>query len=443
MQRRQFLGGAAAASLTALSAGRVLGAGEKVWVGLIGCGGRGMAVARLMRQVPNVAFVAACDVYEPNAVAAKEWAGSDCQAYRDFRHVLDRKDVDAVLVATPDHWHAIPTVLACRAGKDVYVEKPLGHNVREGRAVVEAARKYGRVVQAGTQHRSADHYREAARLVQSGELGRIHFVRVWNYVNMFPDGVGRKSDGDPPAGLDWDFYLGPAPAVPYNRNRFLNTFRWFWDYAGGLLTDWGTHRFDSVHQVMGVDAPLSVSAAGSRYELRDGAETPDVLQVTYEYPGFVLSYEASNVNGQGLGGRTPGRSYYRARGPDDRPHGEAFYGTRGTLLSDRIGFEVVPELESVRAGGMTPKPRTGRREAAGRDATDKHVQNFIDCVRSRQRPAADVEICHKASTVAHLGNIAYRTGRKLRWDAAREEIVGDAAANALLGRAARKPWDLI
>ncbi|HEY1380766.1 MAG TPA: Gfo/Idh/MocA family oxidoreductase, partial [Gemmataceae bacterium] len=327
MQRRQFLGGAAAASLTALSAGRVLGAGDTVRVGLIGCGGRGMAVARLMRQVPGVAFVAACDVYEPNAAAAREWVGSNCQSYRDFRHVLDRKDVDAVLVATPDHWHAIPTVLACRAGKDVYVEKPLGLTVREGRAMVEAARQHDRVVQAGTQHRSADHYREAARLVQSGELGRVHFVRVWNYVNMFPDGVGRKLDGDPPAGLDWDFYLGPAPAVPYNRNRFLNTFRWFWDYAGGLLTDWGTHRFDSVHQVMGLDAPLSVSAAGSRYELRDGAETPDVLQVTYEYPGFVLSYEASNINGRGVGGRTPGRAYYRARGPDDRPHGEAFYGT--------------------------------------------------------------------------------------------------------------------
>jgi predicted dehydrogenase len=443
MQRRQFLGGAAAASLTALSAGRVLGAGDTVRVGLIGCGGRGMAVARLMRQVPGVAFVAACDVYEPNAAAAREWVGSNCQSYRDFRHVLDRKDVDAVLVATPDHWHAIPTVLACRAGKDVYVEKPLGLTVREGRAMVEAARQHDRVVQAGTQHRSADHYREAARLVQSGELGRVHFVRVWNYVNMFPDGVGRKLDGDPPAGLDWDFYLGPAPAVPYNRNRFLNTFRWFWDYAGGLLTDWGTHRFDSVHQVMGLDAPLSVSAAGSRYELRDGAETPDVLQVTYEYPGFVLSYEASNINGRGVGGRTPGRAYYRARGPDDRPHGETFYGTRGTLLSDRIGFEVVPELESARSGGRTPKPRMERRQAVGRDSTDRHVQNFIDCVRSRQRPAADVEICHKASTVAHLGNIAYRTGRKLRWDAAREEIIGDAAANALLGRPARKPWDLI
>src|SRR5437868_10382607 len=265
-----------------MSFGRILGANERVNVGWIGCGGRGMAVARLMRAVPQVAFVAVCDVYEPHAAAAKEWAGSDCRSYRDFRELLERKDIDAVLVATPDHWHAIPTVLACQAGKDVYVEKPLAHNVREGRAMVTAARKYDRVVQTGTQHRSSPHYAEAARIVQGGELGKVHFVRLWNYTNMYPNGIGAAPDSDPPDGLDWDFYLGPAPKVPFNKNRFLSTFRWFWDYAGGFLTDFGTHRIDSMHQVMGVDAPLTVSASGHRYELKDGGETPDVLQVTYE-----------------------------------------------------------------------------------------------------------------------------------------------------------------
>jgi predicted dehydrogenase len=448
MRRRQFLhgvvSGAAATSLSALSAGRVHGANERVTVGLIGCGVRGMTVARLMRQVPGSAFTAVCDVYEPHAAAAREWAGSGCQAFRDFRQVLDRKDVDAVVVAPPDHWHAIPTVLACQAGKDVYVEKPLAHNVREGRAMVEAARKYKRVVQAGTQHRSAEHYREAAHIIQSGELGKVHFVRVWNYMNMDPNGIGRKPDSEPPAGLDWDFYLGPAPAVPFNRNRFLGTFRWFWDYAGGLITDWGTHRFDSVHEVMGADAPVAVTAAGGRFELKDGAETPDTLQATYEYPGFILSYEASNLNAHGVGGRTPGKRYYRARGTDDRPHGEAFYGTNGTLFTDRIGFEVYPELEPAgRSNGAAARPRMARKEAASQDATDKHVQNFIDCVRSRRRPAADVEIGHRASIVAHLGNIAYRTGRKLRWDAAKETVIGDPQAAQLLGRAARKPWDIL
>src|SRR5262245_30533169 len=282
MQRRQFIRRVlqgAAVSAGALSAPKALGANERVRVGLIGCGVRGMTVARLMREVPDVAFVAVCDVYAPHAAKAKEWAGPECQSYGDFRQVLDRKDVDAVLVATPDHWHAIPTILACQANKDVYVEKPLAHNVREGRAMIEAARKHNRIVQTGTQHRSAEHYREVQRIIQSGELGKVRFVRVWNYTNLYPRGVGQVQDSQPPEGLDWDFYLGPAPLVPFNRSRFLGSFRWFWDYAGGFITDWGTHRLDSVHQVMGVDAPLTVTAVGGRFDLKDGAETPDILQV--------------------------------------------------------------------------------------------------------------------------------------------------------------------
>jgi predicted dehydrogenase len=443
MHRRQFIKRAAHAaagvSACSLSATNVLGANERVNVALIGCGARGMFVARLMRQVPNVDFVAVCDVYERNAGRARDWAGAGCQSYSDFRRVLDRKDVHAVIVATPDHWHAIPTVLACRAGKDVYVEKPLAHNIREGRAMVEAARRHRRIVQSGTQHRSAPHYREVERIIRAGELGRVHFVRVWNYTNIFPGGIGKTANSNPPEGLDWDFYIGPAPLVPFNRGRFLGTFRWFWDYAGGFITDWGTHRFDSVHQVMGADTPLSVSAVGSRYALTDGTDTPDVMQVNYEYPGFVLSYESCRLNGQGVGGRTAGRRYYRARGDHDRPHGEAFYGTNGTLFSDRIGFEIYPELEP----GAKPRPRMKRREQAAQDTTDLHVRNFIDCVRSRRTPAADVEIGHRSTLVAHLGNIAYRTGHKLRWDAAKEQIVGDVAASRLLGRQGRKPWDLI
>jgi predicted dehydrogenase len=403
-----------------------------------------MTVAKLMRESAKAAFVAVCDVYEPHAAAAREWAGAGCRSYRDFRHLLRQRDIDAVVVATPDHWHAIPTVLACLEGKDVYVEKPLAHNIREGRAMVEAARKHDRIVQTGTQQRSAEHYREVTHIVQSGELGPVHFVRMWNYMNLFPDGIGRAADSDPPAGLDWDFYLGPAPYVPFNKNRFLNRFRWFWDYAGGLMTDWGTHRLDSMHQVMGVNAPLTVTASGGRYQLKDGAETPDILQVTYQYPGFVLSYECCMLNGQGTGGRTPGKEYYRARGKDDRPHGEAFYGTSGTLLSDRVGFEILPELEPGPARGRSPSRfRMQRKERSAEDATAAHVKNFIDCVRSRRKPVADVEIGHRSSIAAHLGNIAYRTGKKLQWDAAREEIVADSRASELLGRRARKPWDLI
>jgi predicted dehydrogenase len=215
MKRRTFIKclaqAAAVASIpsTALSAERVRGANERVNVALIGCGGRGRLDARLMREVPNVDCVALCDVYEPNLSAAKEWAGSNAKTFGDFRRALELKEVDAVLIATPDHWHAIPTVLACQAGKDVYVEKPAGHNIREGRAMVAAARRHNRIVQTGTQQRSAPHYAEVARIIQSGELGRVHFVRIWNYVNMHPNGIGRVPDSDPPPGADWDFFSRP------------------------------------------------------------------------------------------------------------------------------------------------------------------------------------------------------------------------------------------
>ena len=428
----------------------MVGANERVVAGLIGCGARGMHVARLMSAIPGVEFAACCDVYAAHAASAAEWAGGRAKSYKDFRDVLERKDIDAVVVATPDHWHAIPTVLACQAGKDVYVEKPLAHNIKEGRAMVEAARRYKRIVQTGTQHRSAPHYREVQRIIQSGELGEVRYVRVWNYVNMFPHGIGHSTDSPVPEGLDWDFYLGPAPLVPFNKNRFLRYFRWFWDYSGGSITDFGTHRLDSVHQVMGVEAPLTVVASGGRFSLKDDGEMPDVLQATYEYPRFVLSYETCELNGHGLGGRTPGMSYYLARGGDDRPHGEAFYGTNGTLFSDRIGFEIYPEPAAVATQDVyqarSSKPagyRMEPRRTASKDTTDLHVKNFIDCVRSRQLPAGDVEIGHRSTTVAHLGNIAYKTRKKLHWDSIKEDFKDEPEASRLLGRKARKPWDLI
>ena len=454
MKRRQFIKrlsqtAAVLSATSAFSAQRILGANERANVALIGCGGRGMFDAKLMRAVPGVDFVAVCDVYDPRAAEVREWAGSHAKSFRDFRKVLELKEVDAVLIATPDHWHAIPAVLACQAGKDVYVEKPLAHNVREGRAMIAAAKKYNRVVQVGTQQRSAPHYAEVARIIQSGELGRVHFVRIWNFVNMFPNGIGKAPDSDPPPDVDWDFYLGPAPKVPFNKNRFVNTYRWFWDYGGGLLTDFGTHRFDSMHQIMNVNAPTAVSASGGRFGLLDGAETPDFVQVTYEYPNFVMSYEASMLNAHGAGGRTPGKKYYQMKGETDRPHGEAYYGTNGTLIVDRLGFEIYPEMKIVSGPGALGKGeviegfRMERKEVGAEDATGLHVKNFIECVRSRKQPLADPQTGHRSTNVAHLGNIAFRSGHKIHWDATKEEIIGDAAASKFLSRKARKAWDLI
>ena len=449
MKRRDFIKQTTAAvSTTAISSQRIIGANDRVVIGLIGCGGRGMDVAQLMIKVPGAEYGAVCDVYAPNAEQAKKQLNPSARVFGDFRKLLELKDIDAVHIATPDHWHAIPTVLACEAGKDVYVEKPLAHNVKEGRAMVAAARKHNRIVQTGMQHRSAPHYREVERIVQSGELGEVRFVRVWNYSNMTPNGIGSPPDSPPPEGLDWDFYLGPAPKVPFNRSRFLGTFRWFWDYANGTITDFGTHRFDTVQQVMHVEAPKTVSATGGRFSLKDNGEMPDVLQVTYEYDGFVLSYEACNINAHGTGGRTPEMAYYGMRDKNDRPNGEAYYGTNGALFCDRIGFEIYPEPVAVaRTRRERSKPIEAYRMEAKRqqskDATDLHAAHFIECVRSRKTPNADVEIGHRSTTVPLLGNIAYKTGRKLVWNAAKEDFVNDAAASKLLGRKARKPWDLI
>ncbi|HEY2944501.1 MAG TPA: Gfo/Idh/MocA family oxidoreductase [Vicinamibacteria bacterium] len=450
MRRRQFVTKTSAAVIgTALSARRVLGANERVNVALIGCGTRGRLLANLVKQTPGAAVTALCDVYDPQVAQARESASEGARAFKDFRRVLDQKDVDAVVVATPDHWHGIIAVSACQAGKDAYVEKPLAHNVKESRAIVEAAKRSKRIVQHGTQHRAAPHYREVQDIVQGGQIGEVRYVRIWNFQNLYPNGIGREPDASPPADLDWDFYLGPAPLVPFNRARFLGTYRWFWDYAGGWITDFGTHRFDSFHQVMGVDAPKTVVATGGRFGLKDSGETPDLLQATYEYPGFIMSYEVCALNGQGAGGRTPDMTYYQMRGEFDRPHGEAFYGTNGTLISDRIGYEIYPEVEPPPRGTPRDAPakpiyRSERRVVKGRDTTDLLVKDFVECVKTRQASLASAEVGHRSTIVPLIGNIAYRTGRKLRWNAEGEAFEGhEPEATALLGRQHRKPWTLV
>ncbi len=451
MKRRDFLGGVAATTVVGGSelAAQERSPHEQIRVGWIGCGGRGRFVAAHMSKVPAVKFVAVCDVYERNRARARAWVGDGCRAYSDFRQLLDQDDVDAVLIATPDHWHAIPTVMACQAGKDVYVEKPLSYSVREGRAMVQAARDHDRVVQTGTQQRSAAHFETIRQLIERGELGQIRYVRIWNYRNSYPPRAA-PADSDPPAGLDWDFYLGPAPAVPYNRSRFLGSFRNYFDYSGGIVTDYGTHRFDSMRHVTGAVAPKTISASGALFDLHDGRDIPDVLQITYEFPDFILSYESCALNAHGMGGRTAGRRYYRANNTDDRPNGLAFYGSKGALFADRLGFEIYPELKRniniarLDPARITPELfRTKRKEAFTPDSTALHVANFFDCVKTRRRPVADVEIGHRSTSIALLGNIAFHTGRKLTWDTEREDFVDDSAASQLLSRAARPPWDFI
>jgi predicted dehydrogenase len=467
MRRRDFLAsGACAVALPAKSYSQIVGANNRVRLALIGCGGRGQGVARLMAQVPDTQYVAYCDLYDFNAGRAKEsnWGKGSGDVYEDFRKVLDRNDIHAVHVATPDHWHAIPAYMASLAGKDSYVEKPLTHNIREGRALVDAARANNVIVQTGTQHRSAPHYAEATEMIQSGAIGDVHFVRIWNYTNRtrprFELG-GRRRDGnldEKPESLDWDFYCGPAPLVPYERDRFLGNFRKFYEYAGGYVADFGAHRFDSMRQLMGEPDPISVSAAGGRY-VEGAGNTPDIVQATVQFPDFTMSYEAVQTSGHGVGGRSPGAKYYRMNGDHDRPHGVAIYGTKAVIVADRIGFDVYPETntaapraqdlaaerEAYRAAGITRDVAGApeQRFVQSGDRTDLHTANFIESVRSRKAPNAEVEIGHRSTIIPHLINIAYRTDSKLRWDPKSETITNDKDAQALVTRIARAPWKIV
>jgi predicted dehydrogenase len=455
MERREFLKNTAragVATFTAASAKRIYGANNRLNIALIGCGGRGRTVGRRVAAVEGVEYVGMCDVYDKQANEANELFGGKAKIYKDFRHVLENKDIDAVHIATPDHWHAIPTVMACQAGKHVYVEKPYSHNVVEGRAMVNASKESKAVFLTGTQHRSAPHFAACAEIIRSGKLSNVNFVKVWNFVNLAPNGIGTQPDSDPPEGLDWDFYLGPAPKVPFNRLRFLRTYRSFWDYSGGWITDFGIHRFDSVHQIMGVDRPTSVSATGGRFTVGGMSQHPDVLQVTYEYPGFVLSYESLNMNGFGAMGRlTPGMNLYSARGEIDRPNGMAFYGTNGILVADRLGYEIIGEAESRRTpfraeggdNGKSRGPKLDRFHMNEDEPTTLHAQHFVRCIRDGEKPRADALTGHRSSLIAHLGNVSFKAGRKLKWDSEKEECTGDPEASKLLGREARKPWDMI
>ncbi len=439
LSRRDVLrqAGAGAAATGALSAtaraeqakGKRTDKNNDITVGLIGCGGMGCYNMGDFLRDKRVQVLAVCDV---DAKRMDEAAGNVVEKrpkakpdkLKDYRALLDRKDIDVVICGTPDHWHGLVTVHACQAGKDVYVEKPLSHNVREGRAMVEAARRYGRVVQVGTQQRSGKHFQEAVEIVRSGKLGKITSCRTWNYGNSAPDGFGYKEDGPPPPHVDYDMWLGPAPKRPFNPNRFHYQFRYFYDYAGGMLTDWGVHLMDIVLWAMERKAPRSVAAIGGKLGLKDNRDTPDTIDVVYDFVDFILTYSYRHCNAE----RVNGRGY-----------GISFHGTNGTLVVDRRGYEVKPET-TKKAGVDVPRmlPQKGGKS----DQHWPHVQDFLKCLETRAKPIADVEEIHYSTTLPNLGNIAYRVGRKIVWDAENEQIIGDPEASRLLGRVMRKPYTL-
>jgi len=446
--RRTFIKAGAATALTAAPWARVYGANERIGIGMIGFGLIGQIHTRNFKAQPDVNIVGVAEVYQPRLDAAAQLVGGKVTKYRDFRRLLDNKDVDVVVVCTPDHWHALMTMMACAAGKDVFVEKPMTLFFREGRWMTDVARRYKRVVQVGTQQRSGPHYQKARQLIQKGHIGDIVAVQIKYYRNVMP-GFGNPPDQEPPPELDWQMMLGPAPYRPYNPNRGIYHFRWFWDYSGGQMTNLGHHSLDVVHWIMNVDGPTAVTSTGGRFFLKDNCEVPDTQDAIIEYPGFVANVEYRECTSM----------------PRDASMGGViFYGTKGSMTLTRDRYEVIPSrkrnptnmVAAVIAGhthpvgGPQPVPEPegdklwtepDQAKADWQQLYVLHIRNFLDCIKSRKTPASDVESGHQIATACHLANISLKTGRKIRWDAKKEQIIDDPEAARMLMRQYRSPWD--
>ena len=428
--------------MTAAAYSRIKGANDRVGVGFIGYGLIGAQHVFDFKNQKDVDMVALSDCYQPRLEQGVAACGGQAKGYRDFRKMLEDKDIQAVVASTPDHWHAMHAMLACGAGKDVYVEKPLTLFMREGRWMTQVARKYKRIVQCGTQQRSGLHYAKARDLIRNGHLGKIVSVRMSSFRNINP-GFGTPADSTAPNDFDYDMWLGPAPKRPFNPQRGIYHFRWFWDYSGGQMTNLGAHHIDIVHWFMGVKGPKSVTSSGGRVALPGPGETPDIQEALYEYPDFLATYSCREIS----------------RGRVDTGGGLEFFGTKGSMSIGRGGFEVFPDMQidpesaipqfkghpggGPQGAGRKPEPWTQAMKEPGSsdEQFNLHVRNFIECIKSRNLPVSDVEQGHQVATACHLGNIALRTGRKLRWDADKEQIIGDRESAAMLERPYRKPWD--
>jgi predicted dehydrogenase len=419
MPRRSFVAGSSllAASVASSGASAAADSNDKVRVCVIGVRGRGMGLATNFASNPNSVVTQICDVNEnlfaDTVKKLRDIQGVEPKPVQDLRRVMDDKSIDAIAVATPDHWHALATIWGCQAGKHVYVEKPISNNVFEGWQEIQAARKYDRLVQVGTQSRSMPHYREAIEYLRSGKLGKVHAAKAWN--SQLRRRVNAVADSPVPKGIDWDIWQGPAPEHPYNENRYTYGWRWLWDYGTGDMGNDGVHDLDIARWGLGVDYPTAVQCMGAKLQFDgDIQETPDTQYVTFNFPeNKVLIYE------QRLW------SPYHQEGFEN---GVAFYGNSGYMLIGRAAWKVVEK------GNKVVIDRTA-------DRSDMpHIENFVSAIKSKGSLNCDIEEGYKSTLLAHLGNLAFRLGKPLSFDPATQTFVGDPDANAYLKRAGRKPF---
>jgi predicted dehydrogenase len=445
--RRQFARNlAAAGAVTALSSSRVLGANNRIRLGFIGLGNRGDQVLDAFLPHKDADIVALCDLNQDyTRWAASKTRGITPQQTTRYQDLLDRKDIDAVVISTPDHWHALQTIHACQAEKDVYVEKPLSLRIHEGSAMVKAVRKYQRICQVGIHRRSIPVCREAADLVRTGAIGKVTAARAFHIQNEWPLGIDNPPDTTPPADFNWDAWLGPAPQVPYNPNRTFYRFRWFYDYSGGQVTNFGVHYLDFIHWALDTNAPSRVTALGGKFSgMQDNREIPDTLEAIWEYPGNTL-VTFSQFNATAAPWSLPGCEV-------------ELRGTLGTLYLFGNGYQIIPDnLPAVPFPARTPidrpdgnrysqgrKDRIEPRENRGSSTADTthHTRNFLDCIHSRKDPNCTIETGHRSTSTTLLANIAHQTRSVIEWDAQQEQITNSQEANNLLHYAYRPPYQL-
>jgi len=458
ISRRKFIAksslvaAGATVGISALANPSVLGANDKIRVGFIGIGNRGTQLLNLFMENKDVEVAALCDVYEPyvkrdrSAVHQRyldlgkvpnmgDGFDKKVKLYSDFRKMLEQKDIDAVCIATPDHWHAIQTIQAMDAGKDVYCEKPLTITIKEGRAMVDAQKRTGRAVAVGLNRRGSSVFQKLAKEVQGGKIGKVTTARALRISNMFPNGIGKLKPEDPPADFDWDMWIGPRPFRPYQFNIAPYSFRWWKEYSS-QMGNWGVHYMDVIRWMIGETAPTAITAQGGKYIVDDDRNIPDTMEVLFEFDsGVIINFgihEASS--GGGIHG------------------GEVeLNGTKGNLVADQDGFHLYP----ARPGQFQKWERLVEEEEYELKSDAKHgdlgisenstanlVRNFLDCIKSGDDPLCTLENGHRSTSFAHLANISLEMGMRIKWDPKKEIITNSEKANELLHYDYREPWKL-
>ena len=426
------------------------GANDKIRMGFIGVGNRGSELLGLFMENEDVEVAALCDVYEPYIIRDRsrihdrylhigqipkmdETFSNDVKRYKDFRQLLDQRDIDAVCIATPDHWHAIQTIMALEAGKDVYVEKPLTISLREGRRMIQAQQRSNQVVAVGLNRRGSSIYQHLSKKVREGLIGTVTTARASRISNMYPDGIGQLQAEKPPQDLDWDMWLGPRPYRPYQYNIAPYYFRWWKDYST-QMGNWGVHYMDVIRWLMGENAPIRISAIGGKYILKDDRTIPDTMEVLFEFAsGSIIKF-----------------SILEASGGQDIPGGEVeLAGAKGNLIATQDGYKVTPsqpgqfqtwekltdQIEVMMEGNQ----RHGDLNII-ENSTARLIRNFLDCIKTREEPWCPLEEGHISTSFAHLANIALEVGETIEWDPGKEMITNIASANELLDYEYRSPW---